>query len=124
MKPIGATVPYASDLGTLGRYYRHTHSLMAHWRKVLPPGTILDVRYEDVVADIGNQARRIVEFCGVEWEDRCLAFHQTRRPVNTASMAQVRKPIYKTAVGRWEAYASFLAPLILALGDLAQLPPL
>jgi hypothetical protein len=83
---------------------------------VLPPGRILDVRYEDVVADLEGQARRIISYCGLPWDDRCLAFHKTDRPVKTASATQVRQPIYKSAVGRWRLYETQLGPLLTALG--------
>ncbi|MFZ1991064.1 MAG: sulfotransferase [Alphaproteobacteria bacterium] len=120
MKPFECGVEHANDLGTIGRYYRRYHALMAHWRRVLPPGRILDVKYEEVVTDFETQARRIIAHCGLTWEESCLAFHRTHRPVHTISAAQVRKPIYRTSVARWQAYAAFLAPLITALGDLAQ----
>lgn len=100
------------DLAELGRYYRHYRTLMAHWRRVLPPGRILHVRYEDVVADLEGQARRIVAHCGLDWDARCLAFHQSERPVRTASSAQVRQPIYNNAIGRSRVYTEFLAPLL------------
>jgi hypothetical protein len=104
------------DLGELGRYYRRYERLMEHWRRVLPPGRILDVRYEDVVTDIEGQARRIISHCGLPWHDNCAAFHQTDRPVRTASATQVRQPIYNNAIGRWRAYADHLQPLLTALG--------
>jgi tetratricopeptide (TPR) repeat protein len=100
------------DLGELGRYYRRYERLMAHWRRVLPPGRMLDVRYEDVVADLDGQARRIIDYCGLPWDDRCLSFHETDRPVRTASATQVRQPIYSSAVGRWKVYEEFLGPLL------------
>ena len=105
----------AYDLGELGRYYKRYERLMAHWRRVLPPGSMLDVHYEDVVADLEGQARRIVAFCDLPWDDRCLSFHETQRPVRTASASQVRKPIYKSAVGRWRVYGEQLGPLLNAL---------
>jgi tetratricopeptide (TPR) repeat protein len=111
----GAQV-HTYDLGEIGRYYRRYERLMAHWRRVLPEGRILDVRYEDVVADLEGQARRILAYCALPWDDRCLSFHQTERPVRTASATQVRRPIYNTAVGRWRAYADDLGPLLRALG--------
>jgi tetratricopeptide (TPR) repeat protein len=111
----GAQV-HTYDLAELGRYYRRYERLMAHWRRVLPKGRILDVRYEDVVADLERQARRILAYCALPWDDRCLAFHQTKRPVRTASATQVRRPIYNTAVGRWRGYADDLGPLLEALG--------
>jgi hypothetical protein len=106
---------YTYDLGELGRYCRQYQALMAHWHRVLPPGRILAVRYEEVVRDLEGQARRIMSHCGLDWDSRCLAFHKTQRPVRTASATQVRRPIYKHAVGRWRAYESFLAPLITQL---------
>jgi len=111
----GAQV-HTYDLAELGRYYRRYERLMAHWRRVLPKGRILDVRYEEVVADLEGQARRVLAHCALPWDDRCLAFHRTERPVRTASATQVRRPIYNTAVGRWRAYADDLGPLLGALG--------
>jgi tetratricopeptide (TPR) repeat protein len=105
------------DLAELGRYYRHYQALMAHWHQVLPPGRILDVAYEDTVADLEGVARRIVAHCGLPWDARCLDFHSTERMVRTASAAQVRRPIYASSVGRRRAYGSMLRPL------LAELPP-
>ncbi len=106
---------FTYDLAELGRYYRHYQALMAHWHRVLPPGRILDVRYEDVVADLEGQARRILGHCGLDWDERCLSFHKTVRPVLTWSAAQVRQPIYTSAVGRWRVYEEFLAPLLAEL---------
>jgi tetratricopeptide (TPR) repeat protein len=106
----------AYELGELGRYYRAYERLMGHWRSVLPNGVMLEVRYEDVVADLDRQARRIVAHCGLEWEDACLSFYETRRPVRTASVAQVRQPIYRSSVGRWQPYRHLLRPLLEALG--------
>ena len=106
---------FTYDLAELGRYYRHYQSLMGHWHRVLPPGRILDVRYEDVVADLEGQARRIIAHCGLDWDPQCLAFHKTERAVRTASATQVRQPIYKDAVERWRRYEEFLAPLMAEL---------
>jgi len=107
---------FAYDLAELGRFYRAYENLMAHWRAVLPAGCFLEVAYEDVVADLEVEARRLVAFCGLEWEARCLAFHENRRPVRTASAVQVRKPVYRASVGRWKPYARHLGPLLAALG--------
>jgi tetratricopeptide (TPR) repeat protein len=104
------------DLAELGRYYSRYEALMAHWHRVLPPGRILDVRYEDVVADLEGQARHIVAHCGLDWDPRCLAFHQTERPVRTASATQVRQPIYNSAIGRWRVHEPVLGPLLAELG--------
>ena len=103
------------DLAELGRYYRHYQALMAHWHRVLPAGRILDVRYEDVVGDMEGQARRIIAYCRLDWDSRCLAFHHTERPVRTVSVKQVRQPIYNTAIGRWRVYEPFLGPLLAEL---------
>ena len=106
---------FTSDLATLGRYYRSYDALMAHWRAVLPPGVMLEVQYEELVADFENYARRIVEFCGLEWDPRCLAFYETKRPVRTASVNQVREPIFTRSIGRWRDYEPWLGPLIAEL---------
>jgi len=110
---------WSFDQGSLGRYYRAYSGLMSHWRAVLPKGAFLDVRYEDVVADPEGQVARLLDHCGLEWDDRCLRFHETERPVQTASMEQVRQPLYAKSVGRWRTYAPYLGPLFTALGDLA-----
>jgi tetratricopeptide (TPR) repeat protein len=107
--------PHTYDLAELGRYYRAYAELMAHWRAVLPAGVMLDIRYEDVVADLEGQARLLLVHCGLAFEDQCLAFHATRRPVSTASLAQVRRPIYRSSVGRWRPYRDQLQPLLDAL---------
>jgi tetratricopeptide (TPR) repeat protein len=106
---------FTSDLGTLGRYYRSYEALMAHWRAVLPPGVMLEVQYEELVADFETYARRIVEFCGMDWDPRCLAFYETERPVRTASVTQVREPIFARSIGRWRDYEPWLGPLMAAL---------
>ncbi len=106
---------YSYDLTELGHYYRTYERLMDHWRAVLPE-TILDVRYEDVVEDLETMARRLIDFCGLPWDDACLSFHETERPVHTASVARVRKPIYKSSLGRWRRYERHLGDLVEALG--------
>jgi tetratricopeptide (TPR) repeat protein len=106
---------FTYDLGELGRYYRAYATMMEHWRGLVPPGAMLDVQYEDLVGDLEKQARAIVDYCGLAWEDACLSFHENRRPVTTLSLLQVRKPIYRTSVGRWRPYARFIQPLIEAL---------
>ena len=116
-KLFTAEQSHTYDLGELGRYYRRYQQLMAHWRRVLPAGRILDVRYEDVVADLQGQARQIIAHCGLEWDPRCLAFHTTKRPVRTASATQVRQPIYRSAIGRWRVYEEFLGPLLTELAE-------
>jgi hypothetical protein len=87
---------------------------MAHWKSVLTL-PILDVSYEDLVNDQEDASRRLVEFCGLEWDDRCLQFHETRRSVATSSYDQVRRPIYNSSIKRWEKYRKHITPLIDAL---------
>ena len=107
--------PYSYDLAELGRFYRYYEALMEHWRRVLPPDVMLEVQYEEVTDDLEGQARRLVAHCGLEWDDACLSFHQTQRPVQTLSAAEVRQPIYRTSVGRWRPYQRLLGPLLEAL---------
>jgi len=106
---------YAFDLRELGMYYRDHERLMAHWRQVLP-NPLLEFRYEELVADQEAISRRLIAFCGLDWDDACLRFHETDRPVHTASHWQVRQPIYKSSVERWRCYDAFLGPLKEALG--------
>jgi tetratricopeptide (TPR) repeat protein len=109
---------YCYDLAELGRYYRAYRELMNHWRSVLPPDAILDVAYENIVYDLEDQARRLIEYCGLPWDERCINFHETARSVRTASAVQVRKPLFRTSVQRWRRYATGLAPLLNELGDI------
>jgi tetratricopeptide (TPR) repeat protein len=110
---------FTYDLGELGRYYRKYAELMDHWRHMLPAGRVLEIRYEDVIADLEGSARRLLDHCGLEWDPTCIAFHEARRPVRTASASQVRRPIYRSSQGRWRTYQDHLGPLFAALGDLA-----
>jgi Flp pilus assembly protein TadD len=102
---------FTMDLNDLAHYYREHQRLMAHWRAVLPPGSILEVPYAELVADPATWTRKILDFLGLEWDDRCLNFHKTKRPVATASTWQVRQKIYKDSVDRWRNYQKFLGPL-------------
>jgi tetratricopeptide (TPR) repeat protein len=107
--------PFAYDLAELGRYYGAYNALMSHWREALPPGSMLEVQYEDLVKDLDGHARRLIAHCGLDWDDACLSFHKTKRPVQTASLVQVRKPIYADSIGRWRFYGERLKPLLDAL---------
>lgn len=107
----------AYDLGELGRYYGRYRRLMAHWHRVLPPGRILDVHYENLVNDLEGGARRMLAHCALPWDECCLAFHKTERVVRTASAVQVRQPVYKTSVGEWRHYQEFIRPLLDALSE-------
>ena len=109
--------PFTYDLGELGRYYRAYARLMQHWRRVLPEAAFLDVHYEELVADFENQARRILDYCGLGWNDACLSFYEADRRVKTASQVQVRQPIYRSSVGRWRPDDAALQPLIDGLGN-------
>jgi Flp pilus assembly protein TadD len=111
---------FSYDLRELGRYYRGYGKLMTHWRSLLTPDAMLDVVYEDVVDDLEGQARRLIDYCGLRWDDRCLSFHKTRRPVHTASAVQVRQPLFRTSVERWRRFESGLGPLFDELGDLVS----
>ena len=107
---------FSYDLEDLGRYYRCYLTLMDHWDAVLP-GKVLHVRYEELVRSPEAGIRRLLEHCGLDFEPACLAFHETRRPVRTASAEQVRQPIYTSAVGHWRHFEQELEPLRRALGD-------
>jgi tetratricopeptide (TPR) repeat protein len=111
---FGGDHPYAYDFPSLGDYYRKYLRLMRHWREVirLP---VFDVRYEELVTDQESMTRRLLEFCGLPWNDACLKFHESGRTVSTASSDQVRKPLYKSSIGRWKHYATHLGELESAL---------
>jgi Flp pilus assembly protein TadD len=108
---------YSTRLKSLGHFYVQYHRLMAHWRTVLPV-PILDVGYEELVADFDGQARRLVAFCGLPWDENCNRFYATDRPVTTPSKWQVRQPIYRSSVARWRRYEKHLGPLREALAPL------
>jgi tetratricopeptide (TPR) repeat protein len=100
----------------LGRFHCAYQKLMAHWRAILPASHFLEVDYEAVVNDLEREARRMLEFLRLPWDERVLRFHETERPVRTASVNQVRQPIYRTSAGRWRKHAAHLQPLLAALG--------
>jgi hypothetical protein len=107
---------FSYDLGDLGRYYRCYLTLMDHWDEVLP-GKVLHVQYEDLVREPEANIRRLLAHCGLAFEPACLAFHETKRAVRTASAEQVRQPLYTSGVGYWRHFERELAPLRHALGD-------
>jgi tetratricopeptide (TPR) repeat protein len=115
-KHFNGNIPYGYDQGELGRYYRIHAALMAHWRSVLPSDRFLEIDYEALVADLETQARALLDFCGLDWDDACLRFHETERAVLTASSVQVRRPLYRTSVGNAQRFDRELAPLLAALG--------
>jgi Sulfotransferase family/Tetratricopeptide repeat len=106
---------FTYGLNEVGQYYKDYVDLMDHWDKVLP-GKILRVRYEDVVADLETQVRRLLDYCELPFEDACINFHQTERAVRTASSEQVRQPIFKSGVDQWENFSDHLDPLRTILG--------
>ena len=108
------THKFAFDLVELGQYYRAYSELMDHWRQVLP-GFIYENSYEDLVADQQTGTRSLLEFCGLDWDDACMTFYETQRAVSTASLVQVRRPIYQTSVAKWRKYERHLEPLQMAL---------
>jgi tetratricopeptide (TPR) repeat protein len=103
---------YTLDLSDMAHQYREHHRLMEHWRRALPSGAILDVPYEELTADQEGWTRKVLEFLGLPWDERCLSFHTTTRSVLTASTWQVRQKLYKTSVGRWRNYQKFIGPLL------------
>jgi len=120
---------FAGDFGftyeqrELGIYYQHYHGLMAHWRSVLPQRIFMDIDYEALVSAPRDETRRLLQFLDLPWNEACMRFFENSRIVNTASFAQVRRPIYRSCVGRTDALRPHLQPLIEALGDLAPSNP-
>ena len=110
----GAVHEYSCDLTELGQYYRLYEGLMAHWHSILP-GFLYDIQYEDLIDDQEGQSRGLIAHCGLEWDDACLDFHKTKRAITTASLTQVRRPIYRSSVELWKRYENELAPLVEAL---------
>jgi tetratricopeptide (TPR) repeat protein len=107
---------FTYGIDDIARYYRSYLELMRHWDRVLP-GWVLRVHHEDVVDDLPGNVRRILDFCGLEFEPRCLEFHKTVRSVRTASSEQVRQPIYREGLDHWKNFEAWLGPLKAALGD-------
>ena len=114
-KLFGGEQSFTYNLAELGQFHRDYQALMAHWRAILPASSFLEVDYEQVVEDIETQARRMLDFIGVPWNSACLEFYETKRPVRTASVNQVRKPVYKSSTGRWRVHEKNLKPLLSAL---------
>ena len=109
---------FSYELGELGRYYRNYARLMAHWRTIIPADRLIEVAYEKVVNDLEGEARRLIDFCGLPWAETCLRFHETQRAVRTASLHQVRRPLYRGSLRRSKSFGGGLEPLRAALGDL------
>ncbi len=107
---------FTYSIEDIARYYRTYIELMRHWDRALP-GRVLRVYHEDVVDDLEGSVRRLLEFCGLEFEAQCVAFHQTKRSVRTASSEQVRRGIYREGLEQWKNFEPWLGPLRDALGD-------
>ncbi len=112
-------IHFANQLDTLGQYYLEYDRLMQHWQRVLPI-EIFDLQYEDLVNDTEPNVRSLLEYCSLDWEDKCLSFYDTQRDVRTPSRWQVRQPIYKGSVQRWHNYKQHLEPLASILAPLLQ----
>lgn len=110
---------WSYHLRELGRYYKRYWELMKHWREQFP-GVMYEVRYEDNVVDVEEQAKKLISYLGLEWNDNCLNFYNTDRPVKTASASQVRKPIYTTSTNRWRKYEKYLQPLVEEVAPLIE----
>jgi tetratricopeptide (TPR) repeat protein len=108
---------YAYDLRELGEFYRSYEDMMAHWATVIPSSRLLTVDYESLVADSEGETRRMLAFLDLPWDEACRDFHRTERPVRTASVSQVRQPIYTSSAGKWRKYADHLSPLLDVLGE-------
>ncbi len=111
---FGKNLRFTASLTKLGAVYRQYERIMAHWHKVLPV-PVLDVQYEELVANQEEVSREIIDFCGLPWDDRCLAFYEHERGVATASFWQVRQPMYSSSIGRWRHYEEYLGALKEAL---------
>ncbi len=111
------SVDFTSQLDELGRYYVRYRKIMQYWESVLPANSIYTVQYENVARDLETETRKLLDFIGLEWEDSCLNFQDNQRKVNTASIAQVRKPIYTSSIARWERFSEELQPLMEIVKD-------
>ena len=115
--PLNDDHSYSRDLAHLGLFYREYRRLMDHWKAVLPVPNH-ELSYERLTADFENEARKVIDFIGLQWDEACLNFHDAGRTISTFSRQQVRSPVYKSSVGRWRHYENELQPLLSALGDL------
>ncbi|MGA8203087.1 MAG: sulfotransferase, partial [Woeseiaceae bacterium] len=111
------------SLRDLGFYYRDYVRLMDHWDAVLP-GRVLKMQYEDMVADTEHQIRRLLDYCGLPFEDACLRFYETERAIRTPSSEQVRQPVYTEGLEQWRNFEPHLQPLKDALGPLLDRYPI
>ncbi len=122
-KHFGAFHNYACDLAAMGHFFKEYLRLMEHWR-IVAPLPLFEVQYEDLVSDPETVVRNLSDFCGLLWDPVVLKFHESKRIVSTASYAQVRTPLYKSAIGRAEQYQAHLEPLRRALEGLSGQEPM
>ncbi len=115
----GFAQQYSYNLKELAQQYRDIENLVDYWKEVMPEGKILSINYEDIVDDLEGSARKAINHIGLEWDKNCLNFYKNKGVVRTASLEQVRKPIYKNSIGKWKRYGRKTLPLIKALGDKA-----
>ena len=101
---------FTYNLENLGNYYNSYKDLMIFWKNIFNDN-IFDIYYEDLISDPNTKIKGLIKFCNVEWDDNCLNFHKNKKTVATASLAQVRKPIYKSSIKQWENYKNDLDPL-------------
>ena len=109
--------PWSYDLEEIARYYSAYHQLMTHWNTVMP-GVIYELEYENLVDDVEQEARKLLDYCELTWDPGCVRFHQSQTASTTASATQVRQPVYKSSVNRWKSYEQQLSPLRERLGNL------
>jgi tetratricopeptide (TPR) repeat protein len=112
---------YSNSMEWTAGFYKLFAAQVAFWREAAPD-SFIEVHYEDIVADLEGQARRMIEYCGLPWDEACLDFHKNERAVKTLSSAQVRQPLYSSSVGAWKRYEKDLKPLLDALGPIEDLP--
>jgi hypothetical protein len=115
------SIRWSNDPEHIASRFRDYERLMEHWRATLPV-PLLEISYEETVTEFEAVARRLVAWCNVEWEPACLEYHQTKRPVRTASLTQVRQPVYTRSVARWKNYHSVLADLFAKLDPTSPAP--
>ena len=113
---------FVYDLEELGRFYGLFAELMAHWRETLP-GFVHELRHEDLVEDPAGEIRRLLDFCGLDWNEGCLRFHESRRAAKTTSATQIRQPINRSGMGQWRRYAAHLGPLVKGLAERVESLP-
>jgi hypothetical protein len=114
--PFRQGIPFGHEKARIVKFYRYYLAFMAHWRSSLPPESLLEIEYEQLITNREETVRRMIEFCGLPWDDACLRPEENQRKVSTPSMWQVRQPVYNTSVEKWRRYEPWL-------GEFWQLAP-